>query len=167
MDKGIINQECFKLISFLQTDTPEARSIKAALRHAVAEMPGENPKLWGWLISRLPSELQGHGSNISYAEWAIFLAVSLFSIGPKNNPKCKFAQTVATAGIDRRRLANAETANDMAEMQTSLRGLTKLIASKEGSFDYTILAEDLYEWQFDKTKIARKWEREYAQKETE
>ena len=154
------------MMSYLQTDAPEAKKLKSALRHAAGEEPGDNPELWGLIVSHMSSELQGKGEQISYAEYAIYMVLSMFAIGPGNNTEMTFAETIAASESGRRRLVDAETATDMKDMQVALRGAVRLIASKGYSFNYFRLAEDIYSWQINKTKIARKWEREYARKET-
>ena len=154
------------MMSYLQTDAPEAKRMKSALRHATGEEPGENPELWGWIVSHMSPELQGKDEQVSYAEYAVYMALSLSSIGPGNNNDMTFAEAISASGSGRRRLVDAETAADMKDMQVALRGAVRLIASKGYSFNYFRLAEDIYSWQINKTKIARKWEREYARKET-
>jgi len=40
----------------------------------------------------------------------------------------------------------------------------QLLKSKGKGLDYGTLACDLYDWQFDHIRVARKWERDYAKK---
>lgn len=156
----------YGMMTYLQSESPEAKKLKSALRHAVAEEPGNNPELWGWIVSQMPPELQGKEEQISYAEYAVYISLSMFAIGPGNNNEMTFAEAIAASESGRRRLVDSETASDMNDMQVALRGAVSLLASKAYSFSYCRLAEDIYSWQINKTKIARKWEREYARKET-
>ena len=160
-----VYKEAYKMISKLSVESPEAKRLRAQFRHAAAMIPGENPMLWGWLLENLDPELQGKDGDISYAEYAIYITLSMFAIGPRNEDGRTIAEATAIAEIKRNRLVSAETATDMIEMQTALRGLIKLIDSKGYAFNYGKLAEDLLYWQINKTNIARKWEREYARKE--
>ena len=153
------------MITSLSVESSEAKNIRAQFRHAVSTVPGENPMLWGWLLEHLEPELQGKEENISYAEYAIYITLSMFAIGPRNDNEHTIAEAAAIAEIKRNKLTSVETATDIKEMQTALRGLIKLIDSKGYAFSYGKLAEDIYYWQFNKTNIARKWEREYARKE--
>ena len=129
-------------------------------------MPGENPELWGWLINRVPEDLQGKGAEVSYGEYALYIALSMYVIGPRENKKLKLAGATAVAKLKRQKLAMIETATDINEFQTKLRRLVKLIGSDDIGFDYRELVKDIYLWQTNKVAIARKWERDYyAQKE--
>ena len=163
--KNNVNKETCRLISYLKLETPESKEVKAHFRHSAAMQPGEDVMLWGWLLSNLDPEMQGDGGNISFAEYAVYTTLSMFAIGPDNNKENSIAEAVALGEIKRSKLTDVETATDMKEMQTALRGLVKLITSKGVSFDYGRLASDLYYWQINKANIARKWEREYARKE--
>ena len=158
-----------QLISFLETEAPEAKNIKARLRRSVGKEPGEDAELWGWLMSRLPEEFWGKGGKISYAEYAVYIALTAFSIGPtpSRDKDITFTRAMAIAGIDRLRLGKMETASNIKMLQAELKGLVMFIASKGCPFNYGALAEDLYSWQFDKIATARKWEREYARKEND
>ena len=161
----VIYKEIYKLMGYLSAESSEAKNIKAQLRHASSMMPGENPMLWGWLLTNMDQSLQADGGNISYAEYAVYVTLSMYAIGSGNDEHNTIAEAAALADLKRQKLAAAETASDMKEMQTALRGIIKLIASKGFAFNYGKLAVDLYSWQFNKTNIARKWEREYARKE--
>ncbi len=156
--------ETNKLITYLEIDSSEAKNIKAQFRHATAVEPGENPFLFGWMIEHLSPDMNGEGWNISFSEYAVYVALSMYAIYPHNDKSHTIAQAAGLIEIKRQKLAEAETASDMKQMQTVLRGLVKLISSRGYAFDYGRLAEDLYFWQIDKTKIARKWEREYVMK---
>ena len=157
--------ELYRLMALLKTESSEAKSMRAQFRHASSISPGEDPILWGWLVSNLNPELQGSGENVSYAEYAIYITLSMLTIGPENDGQNTLAEAAALSEIKRHKLSTVETAADIKEMQIELRGLIRLIASKGYAFNYGKLAEDIYSWQFNKTKIARKWEREYARKE--
>ncbi len=161
----LFEQDFQKIFNTIKTDMPEAKKYKAKLRHAVAEAPGEDPDLWGWLLTHLSPELQGKEGNISYAEHAIYLALAIATIGPSDNMMHTFATAMAISGIKRQHLIAVETAVDMEGFRVSLRHIVKLLAAKGGSFNYGALAKDIYFWQINKTNVARKWEREYAQNE--
>ena len=161
-----VKAETNRLISILAMETKEAKEFKARLRHSAALQPGEDAMLWGWLLSKFNLELDTlkrlRDGDVSFDEYAVYIALTMFAIGPKNSEENSLAEAVALGEIKKNRLVSAEIAVDMKDMQTELRGLVKLIASKGISFNYGELAKDLYSWQFNKTEIALKWEREYA-----
>ncbi len=154
-----------KMLSFISMESSEAKRVKSMLRHAQGQSPGDNPELWGWLLSNIPEECQGKDENISYGEYAIYITLVLAATGPSQNNAMTIAEAMATAEIPRRRLASAETAEAIGKCQTELVHLNRMLAQKGAGYNYYKLAEDLYHWQFGKTEVARKWEREYARKE--
>ena len=160
-----ICNEIGKLMGFISLESNEAKHIKGLLRHAQGHSPGDDPELWGWLLSNIPEEIQGKDGNVSYCEYAIYVTLVLYSIGPSQNNSMTIAEATATAEISRRRLAMAETADTIGECQMELVYLNRMLAPKDAGYNYFKLAEDLYKWQFNKTEVARKWEREYARKE--
>ena len=168
MEEQRVNEICdtfYSAVRFLSADTSGAKHLKSLLRHAVAEMPGENPELWGWLINQIPEELQGAGSKVSYEEYALYITLSMYAIGPLENKNLKLAEAVADAELKRQKLVAVETADSTDELQVKLRSLVKLINSAKTGFNYGELVKDIFLWQTNKIAIARKWEREYAQKE--
>ena len=164
-DENTVYKEYYRLMAHLSAESTEAKHIKAQLRHATSKAIGENPMLWGWLVSHLDTEMQGKGGSISKEEYAIYITLSMTAIGPNNDDNTTIAEAASIAEIKRHRLLSVETASDMEEMQMALRSLVRVLASKGAAFNYGKLAEDLYYWQCNKTNIVRKWEREYARKE--
>ena len=81
------------------------------------------------------------------------------------NKNLKLAEAVADAELKRQKLVAVETADSTDELQVKLRSLVKLINSAKTGFNYGELVKDIFLWQTNKIAIARKWEREYAQKE--
>ena len=159
--------EVSRIMAYLSNESSESKNIRARFRHAVSVQPSEDPMLWGWLLSQMDDEMQGKDGNISCEEYAIYITLSMFAIGPRNDGKHTIAEATANAEIKRQKLVAVETATGMEDLQASLRGLIKLLDSKGYGFSYGQLAEDLFWWQKNKTKVARKWEREYARKEKE
>lgn len=152
-------------MSYVSLENTDAKQVKGMLRHARGQSPGDNAELWGWLISNIPEECQGRDGKVSYAENAIYTTLVLFVTGPGSDNSMTIAEAVATADISRRRLAAAETADTINICQMELVHLNRMLAQKGTGYNYYKLAEDLYQWQFDKTEITRKWEREFARKE--
>lgn len=154
-----------KMLNFISLENSEAKHVRAMLRHAQGQSPGDNPELWGWLLSNIPEECQGKDGNISCGEYAIYITLVLCTTGPAQNNTMTMAEATAMAEIPRRRLALAETSEDISKCQIELAYLNRMLAQKGAGYNYFRMAEDLYYWQFNKTEVARKWEREYARKE--
>ena len=70
-------------------------------------------------------------------------------------------------GMDRTNLVQVELSESLEDMRIPLYMLTQHIVSKGGVFSYTLLAKDLYLFQFDKMQVIRKWEREFTREENE
>lgn len=56
------------------------RAELAELRRGVGHIPGDIPALWGTFLTGLPEELYGRSGNISYAEWAVYIALTMFAL---------------------------------------------------------------------------------------
>lgn len=162
-----LKKALYSTIGELSVESSESKHINALFRHASANSPGDDPLLWGWIINHTPEKLQGRCGDISPGEYALYLTLAMKAIGPKEDVSKTIAQAVSDAQIKRQKIASVETASDIDRLQIELRSLVKLLGSKGIGFNYGKLMADIYNWQFDNKKIwvARKWEREYAQKE--
>lgn len=155
----------YKGISYLSENTQNAKYIAPMLRHAISEVPGQNPELYGQFMCLIPADLQGKGINISYEEYALYISLAMYVIGPRENKELTIAEAASIAQIKRQKIVAIESASNIEEFQTELRSLVKLLGSKNVGFNYSQLAIDIYLQQINKINISRKWEREYAQKE--
>ena len=57
-----------------------SKALLAQLRRGIGKKPGELPELWGAFLNSLPEELMSKSSEPSYAEWAIYTALTLFAL---------------------------------------------------------------------------------------
>lgn len=156
-------------VARLSHDTSATRRDLAVLRHGVASEVGEDIGSWSYLMMLLPKELQGTEGDASYAENAACIALTLYAAGNRRHiPGVGIGQAAAALGENSRgRFFVTEACTDIPHLRVCLRGLIHLIASgKDTGIDYGMLAEDLYEWQFNRIKVVRKWERDYSQKGT-
>lgn len=56
------------------------RAALANLRRGVGRAPGELPELWGSFLADMPEEFFGRGGAPSEAEWAVYLALTLYAL---------------------------------------------------------------------------------------
>ena len=146
----------------------QRRAELAKLRRGVGHAPGDLPELWGSLLRGMPEDFQGR-SGPSHAEWAVYLALTLYAVHqqgndqPMNRPGNTLGRAVrqlaernTTAGQDwteasvLRRFNALATAEEITEISHHLRGMIQLLsAAKDGGIplDYPQLAADLYELQ--------------------
>ena len=153
---------------------PQRRARLAELRRGVGHQPGDLPALWGSFLQELPKELwgretaAGEGREPSEAEWAVYLALTLYALHQQgeenvsmNEKGCTLgravrllAQNSAAAAQDwtessvLRRFNALATADSMPEVSHHLRGMIQLLRREGIPLDYPQLAEDLYQYQF-------------------
>ena len=163
---------------------PQRRARLAELRRGVGHQPGDLPALWGSFLQELPKELWGRETAAgecrepSEAEWAVYLALTLYALHQQgeenvsmNEKGCTLgravrllAQNSAAAAQDwtessvLRRFNALATAEEITEISYHLRGMIQLlIAAKDGGIplDYPQLAADLYELQCTDPRYAQ------------
>lgn len=153
---------------------PQRRAQLAELRRGVGRQPGDLPALWGSFLSELPRELWGKESTTgecrepSEAEWAVYLALTLYALHQQgeenismNEKGCtlgravrQLAQNSVTAVQDwtessvLRRFNALATADSMPEVSHHLRGMIQLLRRDGLKLDYPQLAAELYQFQF-------------------
>lgn len=166
---------------FLLTDNLNAGDSKAwlaQLRRGVGKIPGELPELWGIFLQTLPEELMSKGSEPSYAEWAIYTAMTLFSIHQQGHAEsmnlkgreyslgCAVRRLVHSDDEEERirfKLGLAAQSDDMTELAYRLKTLIRLLGAENIPLDYTDLAKDLFLFQSEKNtdKIRLKWGQDF------
>ena len=144
----------------------QRRAELAKLRRGIGHAPGELPELWGSFLLGMPESFQGRSAP-SAAEWAVYLALTLYAMHqqgndrPMNCPGNTLGRAVRqlaerNAGKDweessvLRRFNALATAEEIPEISHHLRGMVQLLsAAKDGAIplDYPQLAVDLYELQ--------------------
>ena len=146
------------------TNDSAARASLARLRRGIGHAPGEFPELWGEYLLGMPEELLGRGTEISRAEWAVYIALTNFAFHQqgkdrKSEPMHRSGVSLGAAAArlihneeeDRDRIARrfypVATASDMTELSQHLRGLISLLRSEGIALDYGRLAGDLFLFQ--------------------
>lgn len=148
-------------------DEGKNKAMLANLRHGAGKMPGEDPKTWGILFSDLPEQMLGMYGEPSEAEWAIYIALTLYAIHQQgNDPRTHSVSTekislgfaanllVAKEGGDedarervRKRFLQVAMATDIQSLSYYLRSFIQLLKANDIGLDYPMLAKDLYLYQ--------------------
>ena len=139
------------------------KAALANLRRGVGRAPGELPELWGIFLQELPPDMESRDGSPTRAEWAIYLALTLYALHqqghslPQDNMHRQgigFGQAVRglVKGGGRapeessilRRFNALATANTMPERAQHLRGIIQMLRANGLPLDYVALSGDLY-----------------------
>lgn len=176
--KGCVEKE----LQWLQRlPAPRQRAELAELRRGIGHQPGDLPALWGRILEQLPENCWGKNSP-SEAEWAVYLALTLYALHQHgessismNEKDCTLGQAVrqlaqknTPAGQDwtessvLRRFNALATADSMPELAHHLRGMIQLLRAEKIRLDYPQLAAELYQFQFPEgaARVRLQWGRE-------
>ena len=164
----------------------QRRAELAKLRRGVGRAPGDLPELWGSFLRGMPESFQGR-SGPSHAEWAVYLALTLYALHQQgeenvsmNEKGCTLgravrllAQNSAAAAQDwtessvLRRFNALATADSMPEVSHYLRGMVQLFRGNEPKLklDYPRLAVELYRFQLpdQAANVRLQWGRDLYQ----
>ena len=153
----------------------QRRAELAKLRRGIGHAPGDLPELWGSFLLEMPESFQGRSAP-SAAEWAVYLALTLYAMHQQGNDRLmncpgntlgRAVRQLAernSAGQDwteasvLRRFNALATAEEITEISYHLRGMIQLLsAAKDGGIplDYPQLAADLYELQCTDPRYAQ------------
>ena len=163
------------------------KAALANLRRGVDCAPGDLPELWGAFLETLPPELEGKEGRPSKAEWAAYLAMTLYALHQQGHDLLHENMNRPGEGLGKavRRLANEQlkhvaggkpadapvlrrfnalaTAEAMPERVHHLRGIVQLLRAEGIPLDYVRLAEDLYWLQVPAVapRIRLRWGQDY------
>ncbi len=153
----------YKLSGMANRPESETRAALANLRRGVGRRPGEMPQLYGELLQDMPEEMYAAGDKPSYAEWAVYLALTLYALhqqGKDLKADNMNREGVSLGGAASRLASDQEdreriwkrfyivaSSEDMQEMSYHLRSLVKLLRDSDIPMDYPRLAKDLYLYQ--------------------
>lgn len=165
---------------------PQIRAAHANLRRGVGRKPGELPQLYGEFLEDMPETLYSKGNEPSDAEWAVYMAVTLYALHQQskdireNNMNQKDVSLGAAASklvVNKddkdekeriwKRFYVMASSEDMQEMSYHLRGLIQLLRDKDIPLDYPRLAEDLFWFQCSRESadnVRLKWGRDFYKK---
>ena len=160
----------------------------AKLRRGVGKIPGEKPDLYGFFLQDMPEEFWRLNGNASAEEWACYLAVTMYSLHQQGNSlkthnlhtsaegeslgralgRLAMAQGDSNAGERmQKKLQMVITSNDIGEFSHHLKGIIMLLKSEGISLNYMELAQDIYDFQFEesKVKVSLRWGQDFFRKE--
>lgn len=178
-----MNKQLTSLIN--QKNSPLGKARLAKLRRGAGKVPGELPELWGEFLNGIPEKyLSKNNDEPSRAEWAIYLALTMFALHQQGNSSSVHAEgkSLGAGAVQLmendtdeerkrvlRRFGPVVTAKDMAELSHHLRCLIQLFSSKGVVLDYAMLAEDIYKFQFDDKRkgVQLKWGQDFYYKKGE
>ena len=159
-------------------DLGSSKAQLAQLRRGVGKRPGELPELWGIFLRNMPEELMGKEGRPSYADWAIYTALTLFALHQQGHSEPMHAEGEENRlGRAVKKLAHGEEeeenvrrkfsitarSDDMEELSYHLKTLVRMLGSNDIKLDYEDLAKDLYRFQFenDADQVRLKWGQDF------
>lgn len=176
----------YKLLCIAGRAESETRAALANLRRGVGRRPGELPQLYGELLQDMPEEMYSVGSKPSYAEWAVYMSLTLFAMHQQgkdvktdnmNRENISLGNAASELVADNddteriwKRLYAVASSADMQEMSYHIRALIKLLRDKDIPLDYPQLAKDLYFYQLSDESaehIRLKWGQDFYKKRTD
>lgn len=180
------------IVTYFQVGDPRKRNrerpvnaMLAFLRRGVGKSPGDLPELFGFFLQEMPEELsggKGDGGTPTAAEWAIYLALTLYAVhqqsrNPQKDPMHKHEVRFGSAVRDlaKKRKEKPEesgilsrfnalmTAKSMPERANHLRAIVQQLRAHGVALDYGLLAKDLYDFQFpaSEARVRLRWGRDY------
>ena len=166
--------------SILSTTSESAvGATLARLRRGIGRKPGAVPELWGDVLLEMSEELQG-GNEPSRAEWAIYVALTMFALHQqgknyKTTPMHVEGNSLGAAARclieneeDRERVARRfypiAVASDMENLSRQLRSMITLLNAKGIPLDYVRLARDLFYYQFPEARdlVRLRWGEDFC-----
>lgn len=144
------------------------RATLAKLRRGIGKRPGSMPELWPVTLDGLPEMLTDKSGGPTKGEWAVHTALTLFALHQqgkelKGKPMHRegeslgasvrrLAEDDADEARIKRRFDLAATSDSPEEFANHLRGLIQLLKTEDIPLDYSMLAEDLYRFQFPQAR---------------
>ena len=156
-------------------DTGLGRGLLANIRRGVGKYPGELPELWGLIFERLPEELFGT-NKASYAEWAIYTALTLYAMHQQGNEQFMHVKDVSLGkaaaqfakGDEEKqkrilqKLYLVATAVSFEDLAYHFRNVIQILSGEAIGLDYARLAKELYLINYDDVSaIATSWGRDF------
>lgn len=165
-----------------------SKAYLAQLRRGIGKRPGELPELWGLFLKNMPEELMSKNGQPSYAEQAVYTALTLFALHQQGHSEPMNAEgeenrigRAAQRLVDciqaarkqvkredveeniRMKLSIAAKSDDMTELSYYLKTIVKLLGNHDVKLDYVNLAKDLYWFQFENQtdRIRLKWGQDF------
>lgn len=178
--KDLISNMVKQKISYIQKLDKHSSAILAMLRRGAGKIPGEDPKLLGFILEYIPEELLSKNDEPTKSEWAIYISLTLFALHQQGNDivtKCmdadigSFGNSLRELYLEdsdsKERIENRINAfsksHTMLEASYYLRQMIQMLKSKDIKVDYGRLASDLYTFQNEngKRRIFLTWVQDF------
>lgn len=159
-------------------DMGKTKADLAQLRKGIGKRPGELPELWGMIFKDLPEKLMSKSVQPSYAEWAIYISLTLFAVHQQGNGEAVFSnEDDFRLGRAVRKLVHSEDdeeriqfrfrlvalSDDMEELSYRMKTIVRLLSAENIKLNYADLAADLYSFQFESAAdaVRLKWGQDF------
>lgn len=157
----------------------EDKAMLAVLRTGLGKAPGDVPEISEFLFRGMDKDLMGKGLKPSYAEWAVYAAMTLFSLHQQGNDIKKACAHVEGRSFSRALAIYAKSPGVKEENVTKrlnvilkarppegtayyLRNIIPMLRGAGLGFDYGRLASDLFLYQGKyQSGIRLSWARDY------
>lgn len=152
-----------KLDGLLRLGDGARRAALANLRRGAGRAPGDLPSLWGTIFDGMPENMAGSGAAPSRAEWAVYIALTLYALHQQGRDPAREPMNAEGAGMGRaaaqmvrdegdmnrvlRRFNETATSSGMEELEHHLRGLVNMLRAEGIPLDYQQLAGELFAYQ--------------------
>jgi CRISPR system Cascade subunit CasB len=135
-----------------RAESPRGRAEMAKLRHGIGKSPADSPGVWDITLA---GDEDAASNGPSFFEWAVHIALTLYSIHRKHRDGSSLGQALRALAVKRdnedmakRRLDMLATSEGLAELERHLRSAVQLLAAEDVPLDFAMLADDVYSFQF-------------------
>ena len=90
-----------KLDGLLRLGDGARRAALANLRRGAGRAPGDLPSLWGTIFDGMPENMAGSGAAPSRAEWAVYIALTLYALHQQGRDPAREPMNAEGAGMGR------------------------------------------------------------------
>ena len=159
----------------------QQKAALANLRRGIGKAPGDLPELWGIFLQDLPEELESRTGKPTAAEWAVYLALTLYALHQQGHPLPADSMHKPDVSLGKairklvpvgerpedssvlKRFNALATAGTMPERFQHLRGIIQLLRAKGIALDYLQLAADLFWLQkaVSAAQVRLRWGQDY------
>lgn len=182
MKEQTLKNEVSRQLARLQSlpEHPQKAAL-ADLRRGIGHAPGDLPKLWGSFLLDMPEEMQSKTGQPTRAEWAVYLALTLYALHQQGHSLPNDCMHTKGAGLGQavrklvkpgenpeessilKRFNALATSESVSELSHHLRGMVQLLRANGIPLDYIQLAADLYELQFTESapRVRLRWGQDF------
>ena len=170
-----------KLNAISNLPESQRKAVLANLRKGAGKMPGSVPYAWSEILSDMPETFFGYGMKPSYAEWAVYTALTVYAIHQQGkdskNVNMDINDYQQSVGKAIARLVHSEedekriirkldalvSVKGMLLLSNHLRGIVQLLKREDIPLDYAKLAKDILFFQIEdgRKNIAICWGRDF------